>query len=138
MPGFARGTTPGGQHLGNSLITQIIDLQTVFAINDRQTVQKNTQTDRQVAFIGRDYSRKYLKMRLMVGEAEGCSQVTYSLYREIFVDFQTLWSRVLVIIPVQKKVAITAQTNYTNLCPCQCNPSQTTWRSGHILAQKIG
>ncbi len=26
--------------------------------------------ERQVAFIGRDYSRKYLKMRLMVGEAE--------------------------------------------------------------------
>ncbi len=63
--------SPGGQHPGNSLITQIIDLQTLFAINDRQTVQKNTQTDRQVAFIGRDYSRKYLKMRLMVGEAEG-------------------------------------------------------------------
>ena len=71
MPGFARGTTPGGQHPGNSLMTQIIDLQTLFAINDRQTVQKNTQTDRQVAFIGRDYSREYLKMRLMVGEAEG-------------------------------------------------------------------
>ena len=66
-----RGTTPGGQHPGNSLITQIIDLQTLFAINDRQTVQKNTQTDSQVAFIGRDYSRKYLEMRLMVGEAEG-------------------------------------------------------------------
>ncbi len=45
---------------------------------------------------------------------------------------------VLVIIPVQKNVSITAQTNYTNLCPCQRNPSQTTWRSGHILAQKIG
>ena len=62
---------PGGQHPGNSLITQIIDLQTLFAINDRQTVQTDTQTDRQVAFIGRDYSRKYLKMRLIVGEAEG-------------------------------------------------------------------
>ena len=35
-----------------------------YSINDRQT-------DRQVAFIDRDYSRKYLKMRLMVGEAEG-------------------------------------------------------------------
>ena len=62
--------SPRGQHPGNSLITQIIDLQTLFAINDRQTVQTETQTDRQVAFIGRDYSRKYLKMRLMVGEAE--------------------------------------------------------------------
>ena len=66
MPGFAPG-----QHPGNSLITQIIDLQTLFAINDRQTVQTDTQTNRQVAFIGRDYSRKYLKMRLMVGEAKG-------------------------------------------------------------------
>ena len=38
----------------------------------RQThKQTDTQTDRQVTFIGRDYSRKYLKMRLMVGEAEG-------------------------------------------------------------------
>ena len=63
--------SPGGQHPGNSLITQIIDLQTLFAINDRQTVQTDTQTDRQVAIIGRDYSRKYLKMRLMVGKAEG-------------------------------------------------------------------
>ena len=63
--------SPGGQHPGNTLITQIIDLQTLFAVNDRQTVQSHTQTDRQVAFIGRDYSRKYLKMRLMVGEAEG-------------------------------------------------------------------
>ena len=60
-----------GQHPANILITQIIDLQTLFAINDRQTVQTDTQTDRQVAFIGRDYRRKYLKMRLMVGEAEG-------------------------------------------------------------------
>ena len=67
------------------------------------TDRQGRQTDRQVAFIGRDYSRKYFKMRLMVGEAEGCSQVTYSLYREMFVDFQTLCSRVLVIIPVQKK-----------------------------------
>ena len=59
---------------GNSLITQIIDLQTLFAINDRQTGQtdrQDRQTDRQVAFKGRDYSRKYLKMHLMVGEAEG-------------------------------------------------------------------
>ena len=62
---------PEEQHPGNSLITQIIDLQTLFAINDRQTVQTETQTDRQVAFKGRDYSRKYPKMRLMVGEAEG-------------------------------------------------------------------
>ena len=58
-------------HPGNSLITQIIDLQTLFAINDRQTDRQTDRTDRQVAFIGRDYSRKYLKMRLMVGEAEG-------------------------------------------------------------------
>ena len=70
-PASPGGQHPGGQHPGNSLMTQIIDLQTLFAINDRQTVQKNTQTDRQVAFIGRDYSREYLKMRLMVGEAEG-------------------------------------------------------------------
>ena len=70
MPGFTRGGG-GGQHPGNSLITQIIALETLFAINDRQTVQTDTQTDRQVVFIGRDYSRKYLKMRLMVGEAEG-------------------------------------------------------------------
>ena len=56
---------------GNSLITQIIDLQTLFAINDRQTRQTDRQTDRQVVSRGKDYSRKYLKMRLMVGEAEG-------------------------------------------------------------------
>ena len=31
---------------GNSLITQIIDLQTLFAINDRQTGQTDRQTDR--------------------------------------------------------------------------------------------
>ncbi len=70
----ARGTTPGGQHPGNSLITQIIDLQTLFAINDRLTVQTDTQTDRQIAFIGRDYSRKYLKMRLMVGGRGGVAK----------------------------------------------------------------
>ena len=63
--------SPRGQHPGKSLITQIIDLQTLFAISDRETVQTDTQTDRQIAFVGRDYSRKYLKMRLMVGEAEG-------------------------------------------------------------------
>ena len=40
--------SPGGQHPGNTLITQIIDLQTLFAVNDRQTVQTHTQTDRQV------------------------------------------------------------------------------------------
>ena len=57
---------------GNSLIIQIIDLQTMFAINDRQTGQTDRQTDRQTGRLySRDYSRKYLKMRLMVGEAEG-------------------------------------------------------------------
>ena len=67
MPGFVRG-----QHLGNSLITPIIDLQTfLLLMTDRQDRQTDRQTDRQVAFIGRDCSRKYLKMRLMIGEAGG-------------------------------------------------------------------
>ena len=70
---------------------------------NRQDRQTDRQTDRQVAFIGKDYSKKYLKRHLMVGEAEGCSQVTYSLYTEISVDFQTLYCIVLVSIPVQKK-----------------------------------
>ena len=36
-----------------------------------QTGQTDRQTDRQVAFIGGEYSRKYLEMRLILGEAEG-------------------------------------------------------------------
>ena len=67
MPGFARGTTHARCFS--------------FPLHSA-AVGSGGETGR--LFIGRDYSRKYLKMRLMVGEAEGCSQVTYSLFREPF------------------------------------------------------
>ena len=55
-------------NLTRSYILYVAKFMFQIYVLDRQT---DRQTEKQVAFIGRDYSRKYLRMRLMVGEAEG-------------------------------------------------------------------